>query len=664
MAPKIVFALNATIRTPYKVENWKRALREAGISSEFEHVVDGLRHGFLVGMPSVKRTQAPPNNPSAHEHREHFAKIIKSELAAGRYIGPLTPEAMEAFLGPFQTSPISIIPKSTPGKFRLVQNFSHPRQTSSTLPNDSINSAIDSNDFPCTWGTFRAMSILISALPPGSQIAVRDVSEAFRSIPLHPCQWPAAVVRGLGEDLYADICACFGCSSSGGVYGMVSDCACEIFRSRGIGPITKWVDDHPLIRVLRKYLHEFNSVRRTWQREIEETGRHVSGGRVWYGGREMADGGVFEMFEDCKFPLQDLSQSSPRSEDDQQYSYAFQDIDHTSSELGIVWGLSKDVPFSSSGPYMGFVWHLAEREVELPREKADKYAGAIRDWTQHETHTLDSIQKLYGKLLHAALVIPAGRARLTGLERALALGYPRPFLPRHPPKSVPSDLRWWLERLQRPSIRRSIFVPQQLIDLGAFSDASTGVGIGIVVGGEWRAWKLKAGWKTRGGSKDIGWAEAVGFLLLVIAVTRVVPRGTHIRLYGDNKGVVDAWRSFRSRNSAVNNIFKLVHDYIELHGFEGCIHPTWVPSDDNPADAPSRGVYPPTSCLLPPIPFPHCLTPFITDPHSSELPVGPAAQPPALDESGEWSLEEEAEYDPPSASRELAYIDDAIRTAP
>lgn len=65
-------------------------------------------------------------------------------------------------------------------KMRLIQNYSFPR-----VPRDhhfSINYFINSDDFPCTWGTFNAMCLKISMLPPGSQMGVRDMSEAFRLI--------------------------------------------------------------------------------------------------------------------------------------------------------------------------------------------------------------------------------------------------------------------------------------------------------------------------------------------------------------------------------------------------------------------------------------------------------------------------------------------------
>jgi hypothetical protein len=63
------------------------------------------------------------------------------------------------------------------------------------------------------------------------------------------------------------------------------------------------------------------------------------------------------------------------------------------------------------------------------------------------------------------------------------------------------------------------------------------MGIGIVINELWHAWTLKSGWNKDG--RDIGWAEAVGFKLLVYAVAAANPQAGHIRVFGDNQGAVE-----------------------------------------------------------------------------------------------------------------------------
>ena len=182
-------------------------------------------------------------------------------------------------------------------------------------------------------------------------------------------------------------------------------------------------------------------------------------------------------------PLGDLSQSSPRSDHDQQFSYSIKDIDDISNQLGIPWELSKDVPFSSQPTFIGLIWDLAARTVTLTETKRVKYVDAITVWERKRTHTLEEVQKLHGKLLHASLVFPAGHAHLVNLEAMLGIFGNNPFMPRTPPRATPEDLSWWKRALSTlPLPSTTLPGLQQVHDFRAFSDASSSTGIGITIG--------------------------------------------------------------------------------------------------------------------------------------------------------------------------------------
>jgi hypothetical protein len=217
----------------------------------------------------------------------------------------------------------------------------------------------------------------------------------------------------------------------------------------------------------------------------------------------------------------------------------------------------------------------------------NKYLQAIRDWQMLPTHTLNDVEKLYGKLLHAALVLPKGRAYLTTLEAMLAICHDRPFVPYSSPKGLSADLDWWIAALQKPVVTRPIPQPVSLHDIAAFSDASSGVGIAIVIGDFWRAWRLIPGWQTLNGQRDISWAEAIGFECLVRCLCDNISDSRHFLIHGDNKGVVEGWWNGRSRNSQVNDIFKRIHDLTPDDGAGHSFHTVYVQSKSNPADKPS-----------------------------------------------------------------------------
>jgi len=436
--------------TPYNPAIWEELLLSSGLLSKYPNIPESLRLGFTASMPPILSSYIPDNNSSVRNYKDTFNKMLSRELALGRYLGPFSQTELESAIGKFQTSPLSIIPKpGKPGKFRFIQNLSFPHNP--TPPLASINSRINADCYPCTYGTFDIISLLIWHLPPGSQAAIRDVSEAYRTVPLHPSEWPGLVVR-IDQDQFAvDTCFCFGFGPSGGIYGNLASAGADILRAGGIGPISRWVDNHIFFRIRKEFLLQFNQKRALTAELIRDNGgQQSSGGRIWYPGDFQPNGSRAEFDDDHVFPLVDLSSDSPRSEEDQKYTYNFEDIDRISRILGIPWEPSKDIPFSPSVTYLGFTWDLDNRTVTLSDSKRTKYIQAIDDWRSSRTHPLADVQKLYGKLLHASHVIPAGRAYLTSLEAMLAIFGDTPFKPRTPPHRSLDDLSWWHQILNAP----------------------------------------------------------------------------------------------------------------------------------------------------------------------------------------------------------------------
>ena len=173
------------------------------------------------------------------------------------------------------------------------------------------------------------------------------------------------------------------------------------------------------------------------------------------------------------------------------------------------------------------------------------------------------MQEIYGKLLHAASILPQGRVYLTGLESMLATCAKKPFVPHRPDTGLDQDLNWWLNKLKNGAIICSIHPPPLFLNLEAFSDASSGFGIGIAIGNQWRAWRLQPDWSTLHRKKDIGWAEAISFELLIHAVDIHLSDPRHVILHGDNTSIIEGWCVGRHCNRAVNTIFKHIHAFLE-----------------------------------------------------------------------------------------------------
>ena len=279
--------------TPYHSGAWAEELQKHGLCHRYPHLSENLVMGFDVGISVINETYAPPNDSSVKHFPSAYSAIVEREFATGRYLGPFSKCEVENLIGPFQSSPLSLVPKpEKPGKYRAVHNFSHPHVPSSSVC--SINSSINADDYPCTYGTFGTVCLIISQLPPGSQASVRDVAEAYQTIPIQQNQWPGLVVHLRGDVQFAiNTSNNFGLTSGGGVYGSIADAGTDIFRANGMGPVSKWVDDHMFFRIPHSHLQAYNENRAAWRQEIAENGGRIhNGSRIWYSGKTMPDGNL------------------------------------------------------------------------------------------------------------------------------------------------------------------------------------------------------------------------------------------------------------------------------------------------------------------------------------------------------------------------------------
>ena len=159
-----------------------------------------------------------------------------------------------------------------------------------------------------------------------------------------------------------------------------------------------------------------------------------------------------EFDEDVASPIWNYSDSSMHSPANKEFTYCDADIGNLSEKLGIPWEGLKTVPFSDTIPYLGFDWDLPSHTISVKAGKKEKYKVAIKEWLSKPIHTLEEVQKLYGKLLHISLIIPARRAYLTSLEAMLGTFTSNPFVPHHPPQETARDLAWWLNIIDNTKI--------------------------------------------------------------------------------------------------------------------------------------------------------------------------------------------------------------------
>ena len=100
---------------------------------------------------------------------------LKKELDSHRLAGPF----QSLPLHPFCISPLGVVPKKTPGEFRLIHYLSYPKGS-------SVNDGIDSEHTRVCYATVDDAIKFIKLAGPGCFLAKTDIKNAFRIIPISP----------------------------------------------------------------------------------------------------------------------------------------------------------------------------------------------------------------------------------------------------------------------------------------------------------------------------------------------------------------------------------------------------------------------------------------------------------------------------------------------
>ncbi|PPQ94515.1 hypothetical protein CVT25_014169 [Psilocybe cyanescens] len=488
------------IVTPLVANAWESLLRHEKLFNTFSDVPFSIRNGFDMGIQTnPSTTYTPPNHTSALKHPHAVLSHIQKELSLGRYTGPFSRSRLELLIGPFRTSPLGIVLKAgTADEYRLVQDFSFPRNDQNQI---SVNSEINIDNFRCDWGTFDKIATIVRDSPPFSEAATLDVDAAFRRIPIRPSQQSSFII-GWQDLYYIDHAAPFGAASSGGVFGRTADALMAVFRSRAI-IAANWVDD-------------------------------------------------FVFFRSSK---PNISTSPPPTSMLHSY-YTLETIYSITSPLGWPWKLSKTRPFAEIFKYLGFLWSLKHKTVQIPDDKKTRYLEKLLPWVKDQKFTLQEAESIFGTLVHCSLAVPEGRSRLPALSRFVS-SFSRstsPFIRRSPNISVLNDITWWRECLKQKFCGSSLAPPPPQSPVEFWVDASTDWGIGIVFNGEWNSWKLRKNWKANG--RNIGWAEFVAIEIGLLHAIHLGHTNVHFLIRSDNQGVIEAIKGGKSRSAQQNTVLQ------------------------------------------------------------------------------------------------------------
>ena len=335
------------------------------------------------------------------------------------------------------------------------------------------------------------------------------------------------------------------------MFGRVADAKSAILASKGLGPSKNWVDDFVFFR----------------------------------------------------FPL--LANPNPPT-----FSYSLSDIYDLAKRLGWPWKESKTRPFASEFKYLGFTWDLSSKTVQIPATKKTRYLQKLEPWSTGQKFSRKDVESVVGTLVHCSLAVPDGRSHLPSLSRfAASFNFlSSPFVRRTPSPRVLSDIDWWRSQLSADFCGSILMKPPLASSTDFWVDASSSWGIGIVLDNHWDSWRLSPGWNVDG--RNIGWAEFVAIELGLLFAVHKGFSDVHFLVKSDNQGVIHAIQGGKSRSPSQNTVLQRITSLLSQHKF--WISSIYVPSVDNLADAPSRGLpVPGRSRAVSTFTLPDSLRPFL-----------------------------------------------------
>ena len=138
-------------------------------------MICGFQNGFPIHYDGPGNVMRAPNLLSAHKHPEVVDQYIEKELSSGRLAGPFPSSPFPYF----RVSHLGVVPKKSPGEFRLIQHLSYPSGA-------SVNDYIPPEHTSVTYARVDDAVRLITRSGVGSFLAKTDIKNAFRIIPIRP----------------------------------------------------------------------------------------------------------------------------------------------------------------------------------------------------------------------------------------------------------------------------------------------------------------------------------------------------------------------------------------------------------------------------------------------------------------------------------------------
>lgn len=218
--------------TPIDVTNLSIELDSHPDRVFVENLIRSFDAGFSIGYSGPELSNVAHNLQSASTNIPAIFNCVVEELKQHRMAGPFDIQPLPNF----RTSPIGVVPKKEPNRFRMITDLSSPKGL-------SINDFISDDEASVSFNSFDNAVELVASLGRGALMAKLDVKSAFRICPVQESDWHYLGFSFLGY-FFVDLCLPFGLRSSVERFTQLSDSLLWIMKSNyNIKNSTHYLDD-------------------------------------------------------------------------------------------------------------------------------------------------------------------------------------------------------------------------------------------------------------------------------------------------------------------------------------------------------------------------------------------------------------------------------------
>ena len=246
---------------------WRRALLTHPDRKWVDSLLTGMQEGFWIGLhPAAHCSSAHRNLLSSQDHQAIVSAFLQEQVQSGYILGPYSPDLCPGVI----CSSLGVVPKSSPGKFRIIVDLSSPK-------GHSINNNLCRHLTRVAYSSVEDATMLMQALGPGTMLAKINIRNACHIIPIHPLERPFLGMLWHNQ-VFIDCQLPFGLASAPAIFSALAEGLKWILRQRGIRGIIHYLDDFLLLGQPDSDECSY-AMSQTWQ-VCEELGVPLAEGKV------------------------------------------------------------------------------------------------------------------------------------------------------------------------------------------------------------------------------------------------------------------------------------------------------------------------------------------------------------------------------------------------